>query len=1086
MKKRIPPFLLLLALLAAAALAVSACGAPAAQDRTTEASSATAAPAETTAPAPTETTTLLIYMIGSDLEAKTGAGTNDLEEIRLSGVDLQHNNILVCAGGTVVWHNDFVSAGQNTLLRLTEAGWEQAAAYEKQSMGESACLTRFLTDGCALCPADRYALILWDHGNGPVVGYGKDFAFEGDRLTLPELRDALAGSPFAGDRRLDWIGFDACLMSSAELAAVCSPYTDLLAASEETEPCLGWDYGFLSRLGRCEPKELLCSMADDYLAACLAYYESKGYAGGDVTLAVLDLTCADRLSRAVNELFAAAEPDTVLAFDRLAAGRAGVRSVARASTGSEYDLVDLRDLASAMEKDYPEQAKALLAAADETVIHFATNAEGLSGLSLYYPFYNKPYYTKGWAEDYRAVGVFGEYLSYLERYAANWLYEGSPADYTHPVTPEQAGDGLFTLRLSEEEAAQFAAARYYVLYREGEELYRLVFTGTGVTNDNGLLTAAFDGNIIYGLTDHGELFRPVTLQRDTVGSKTHYTVDVFLENFEPEFTFSHCFYHIVLDRDTGAVEIRTLLPEDEQAESDGVIGGKAEEPDLSEWSRLLFNEFWHETMTRYDNGVLQGWESWTRLNPFSAWEFPASEGIGFVYAPICYGDYVLVFEITDTHGDRWCSEPLPLHGETKPLEIRPKIPAPDPVRVEWDGREETAIFENDALRISIRTGIDAFGSEGMYLVTENRSDRDLRFDRTSDWVINGSVQARIYSLAGTLGAGQTEESEIIFSELTTYGLLQRLESMSFGFDLTWADTGEYLFRGQQVEIVCTDSEAVPLDIRYGPQLEPFRGAAAGEQILCDNDDCLVRLVSLGSDAVSSDTLMAIIYVENRTDHYLCLACDGFALNGVFAQGTMEQLILEPGRSAWCFPRASMYDSPVSNQIPEVAQAQLCLRMSRNNQTLWLGDGTPEWYPIRLDQKAAAAAPFVPGGETVYEENGLRLALRSEEMGGACVQEDSKQCWFLTVENNTDRGIRLAAAEQSVNGAAVPYGFSFEHAALGPGQRTVLRIELSYYGSQPPATRESPAERIGFVLKVMNFTNTAELWRSDAPLELVFQ
>ena len=130
--------------------------------------------------------------------------------------------------------------------------------------------------------------------------------------------------------------------------------------------------------------------------------------------------------------------------------------------------------------------------------------------------------------------------------------------------------------------------------------------------------------------------------------------------------------------------------------------------------------------------------------------------------------------------------------------------------------------------------------------------------------------------------------------------------------------------------------------------------------------------------------------------------------------------------------------------------------------------------------------FEIDGETVYEENGLRLALRSEEMGGACVQEDSKQCWFLTVENDTDRGIRLAAAEQSVNGAAVPYGFSFEHAALGPGQRTVLRIELSYYGSQPPATRESPAERIGFVLKVMNFTNTAELWRSDAPLELVFQ
>ena len=45
-------------------------------------------------------TTLMIYMVGSDLEAKGGAGTADLEEMLKSEVDLSKNNVVVYAGGT--------------------------------------------------------------------------------------------------------------------------------------------------------------------------------------------------------------------------------------------------------------------------------------------------------------------------------------------------------------------------------------------------------------------------------------------------------------------------------------------------------------------------------------------------------------------------------------------------------------------------------------------------------------------------------------------------------------------------------------------------------------------------------------------------------------------------------------------------------------------------------------------------------------------------------------------------------------------------------------------------------------------------
>ena len=177
--------------------------------------------------------TLMIYMIGSDLESKSGAASDDLDEIRASGVDLDAVNVIVCAGGCEKWQSDAASADKNTVLKLTENGFEQIESWDAASMGDSATLTKFLDYGVENAPAESYALILWDHGNGPVMGYGKDVLFSNDALTLLEMRKALENSPFGPDRKLDWVGFDACLMASAELACVWSDYTDFLIASQE-------------------------------------------------------------------------------------------------------------------------------------------------------------------------------------------------------------------------------------------------------------------------------------------------------------------------------------------------------------------------------------------------------------------------------------------------------------------------------------------------------------------------------------------------------------------------------------------------------------------------------------------------------------------------------------------------------------------------------------------------------------------------------------------------------------------------------------------------------------------------------------
>lgn len=67
-----------------------------------------------------------------------------------------------------------------------------------------------------------------------------DEMFSLDCLTLNELKTDLREANLL--QRLNWIGFDACLMGSLEVASVCAPYADYMIASQELEPGRGWDY----------------------------------------------------------------------------------------------------------------------------------------------------------------------------------------------------------------------------------------------------------------------------------------------------------------------------------------------------------------------------------------------------------------------------------------------------------------------------------------------------------------------------------------------------------------------------------------------------------------------------------------------------------------------------------------------------------------------------------------------------------------------------------------------------------------------------------------------------------------------------
>ena len=122
------------------------------------------------------------------------------------------------------------------------------------NMGDGQSLVDFVQWSVQNFPADKYVLILSDHGMGWPGGWS-DPSHSGDSSRAPlasklgnniymmELDDALAQSQqITGIDKFEIIGMDACLMAQLEVMAALQPYAHYAVASEETEPSLGWAY----------------------------------------------------------------------------------------------------------------------------------------------------------------------------------------------------------------------------------------------------------------------------------------------------------------------------------------------------------------------------------------------------------------------------------------------------------------------------------------------------------------------------------------------------------------------------------------------------------------------------------------------------------------------------------------------------------------------------------------------------------------------------------------------------------------------------------------------------------------------------
>ncbi len=358
-----------------------------------------------------DTVTIMVYMCGTDLESKHGMASADMEEMRAASSVFGDNfNVIVYTGGCSGWKNG-VSSSVNQIYQIRDGKIACLSDNEgRGAMTRPDTLSSFIRYCDEEFPANRNELILWDHGGGSVSGYGYDEKNKSSgSMSLAGIDAALKD----GGVKFDFVGFDACLMATAENALMLNEHADYLIASEETEPGIGWYYTrWLKEFAQDTSKptiEVGKAIIDDFVSEC-----NRKCRGQKTTLSIIDLaefsnTVPQHLanfSKSVSGMIS--END----YKQVSNARYNTREFAQSS---KIDQVDLVHLAQNMGTSEGTQlAEALKGAVKYNLT--SSNMTNAYGVSIYFPYKRTSYVDKA-CDTYEQIGMDSEYADCIKQFA---------------------------------------------------------------------------------------------------------------------------------------------------------------------------------------------------------------------------------------------------------------------------------------------------------------------------------------------------------------------------------------------------------------------------------------------------------------------------------------------------------------------------------------------------------------------------------------------------------------------------------------------------------------------------------------------
>lgn len=382
-----------------------------------------------------DTVTVLMYVNGSNLESDDGEATIDISEVVEAGTS-DKVNYLIQTMGTKKWESKFgIASNHSQRYKVVDGGLELV----DDSLGQLDCtrastLADFIKWGKENYPADRYILQFWNHGGGPVYGFGVDeFQSDDASLTIDEMRQALSD----GGVYFDFIGMDCCIMSCMEVCMALYDFCDYTILSEEFESGLGWEYtGWVSALNNnssISTVDLAKIAINDNVSA----NESDRTMGDKACMSLIDEAMIKILYTSWVD-FAYANEDTLLGTNYSQQVKRSKRShpmLGRSGYGmdygygdggffsnwdeEEYQLSDyyITDIMAVAQNVSSNEAAALSAAVSKTILYNRVTKENanMTGISVTLPYGDSNFYSS-LKTIFNNCGIDSSYVEWLGKF----------------------------------------------------------------------------------------------------------------------------------------------------------------------------------------------------------------------------------------------------------------------------------------------------------------------------------------------------------------------------------------------------------------------------------------------------------------------------------------------------------------------------------------------------------------------------------------------------------------------------------------------------------------------------------------------
>ena len=375
--------------------------------------------------------TIFVYLCGTDLESGQGSATDDLEEM-IYGVSKNNVRFVVETDGTSEWYNSAIAGRTKQRFLVDESGIEEVYSGKSTNMGADTTLEEFLRWGVNNYASERMGVVLWNHGGGSISGVCFDENYDYDSLTVREIETALTGVYDDMTCKFDFIGFDACLMSTVEVANMLVPHAEYMYASQELESGYGWDYEaigeYLSKNGVSADGKALGKVV------CDSYMESCEWSGEDdeSTLACIDLSKMDsalvQFNSYIADLYSYCSNDDVKLASVIRAIKNAESYGGNNDTEGYTNMVDMGCIIDNTADAAGINAAAALKALEDCVTYSVKGRDFPDGhgLSIYYPLSVEG----SWELDiFKDICISPYYLSFVDLVAYSGNNSGSVADY---------------------------------------------------------------------------------------------------------------------------------------------------------------------------------------------------------------------------------------------------------------------------------------------------------------------------------------------------------------------------------------------------------------------------------------------------------------------------------------------------------------------------------------------------------------------------------------------------------------------------------------------------------------------------------